>query len=87
MDTRHHTTPAFLDGPRLHQWVLDEEGGHMRNQEGRLGNRLKEFRRWRDGEPANAADADVVLLKLGLHLGMVPDEIYIAEREGLLSAA
>lgn len=71
-------TSEYLDGPGLVAWINEQEGGQLYNAEVRLGFHARRYRKWREGVRADITTADQILLKLGLHLGMVPDELYVA---------
>jgi len=59
----------FLDGPGLVTW-LESEG--VRNPESRA------FTRWKSGGAASVYAADRFLTKVGLHIHLVPDDLWIA---------
>lgn len=58
----------FLDGPGLVEFL--EHEGFSENQ-----NRA--FRRWKCGGAATVYAADRVLTKLGLHIHLLPDDLWI----------
>lgn len=67
----------YLDGPGFVAWIEEEEGGEISHMELRLGSHARKIRRWRSGGHARVGTADLVLNKLGLYLGHVPDHLYI----------
>lgn len=63
-----------LDGPRLVAWI-EAEGAHPVDL--RLGYHARAVRHWRAGERAQVYEVDKVLTKLGLHLHLIPDDLWI----------
>lgn len=66
-----------LDGPRFVAW-LEAEGEHLGDI--RLGYHARAVRHWRSGEPAQVYEADKVLTKVGLHLHLIPDDLWIESK-------
>ena len=62
------TGRQFLDGPRFVEWLEGEGVG---------GGDSRAFRRWKDGGAASVHSADRFLTKVGLHLGFLPDDLWI----------
>lgn len=70
-------TSEWLDGPGLCEWIDEEEGGELQNADARLLSHARKVRDWRAGGRASVYTADLVLTKLGLHLGMLPEHLYV----------
>jgi hypothetical protein len=81
------TLPAHLDGPGLVAWIEEEEGGEITNAAARLGSYERKLRQWRAGVTATVEAADIALNKLGLHLGHVPESLYVEAPDRSISKA
>lgn len=63
----------WLDGPRFYAWLRENGLTALDRQ---LGHSARRVRDWRDGAVANVYAADRVLVKVGLHLNDVPEDLY-----------
>jgi hypothetical protein len=64
----------WLDGPGLVHWL---ESHGLDNPEIQLGFHARAIRHWRAGCKASVYVADRVLIKLGLHLSEIPDDLWV----------
>jgi len=63
----------WLDGPALVAWIESRWEFNFRQ----LGGHKVYLREWRAGNAACVYVADRVLLRLGLHLSEVPDDLFL----------
>lgn len=68
---------TWLLGRPLCRWLEEDEGCVL--NEVTLASHIKDVRSWKTGAKVHVFDADKVLTKLGLHLHLVPDDVW-AER-------
>lgn len=62
-----------FNGPEIVSWLESTDADLSQNV---IGNSAKALKRWREGEGAPLGTVDVICTKAGLHLSMVPDELW-----------
>ena len=65
----------WLDGPGLVAWL--ERGGADLTDTA-IGGRARTVRHWRRGGMASLDVAESLLIELGLHIELLPDELWLA---------
>jgi DNA-binding CsgD family transcriptional regulator len=73
-------TAEWLDGPGFVEWL---ESNGLTNVKAQMGRSYeKRIRDWKRGAMASIHTADAVLIRLGLHLSGVPDDLWRVGRRG-----
>ena len=68
----------WLDGPKLVAWLEAVAGDELGSGTGRAAESAsRRIGDWRRGGRASVYALDAILTRLGLHLSMVPEELYV----------
>jgi hypothetical protein len=69
--------PEWLDGPRFVTWLEGQEE-HLENW--RVGSTFgRRLTSWRSGAAASVWAVDRILTQLGLHLSLIPEDLWLQE--------
>lgn len=74
--------PTWLDGPRFLSW-LEADYNFDSHAHGKTIERRAN--RWKHGECVSVWSADRFLIKIGLHLTLVPEDIWLPRKPGPLT--